>query len=304
MKSLVVGFGSIGQRHARLLRELGCDVAVVSSRTSPDFKTFPALPQALSAWSPGYVVVANPTHAHLDTLQVLIRQGFKGRVLVEKPLFKDAAPLPPHEFSMAAVAYNLRCHPVILRLKDRIRSCPDLVAASLYTGSYLPDWRPGRDYRESYSASKARGGGVLRDLSHELDYATLLFGPWTRLTAKGGCSGTLGIDSDDHFTLVMETAAVPVLTLHVNYLDRIPARQIRVTAGQHTFHADLMANTLAVDGETEAFSLERDDTYRQQHRLMLAGDTGILCDFEQGLAVMETIAAAEKAAQAHTWETR
>ena len=93
MKTLVVGYGSIGSRHARLLTSLGCEVAVVSSRDIDHPVRYRTLADALS-WKPDYVVIANRTSQHYQTLKELAASGFTGTVLVEKPLF--------HGYTLAA----------------------------------------------------------------------------------------------------------------------------------------------------------------------------------------------------------
>ncbi|MCK6499789.1 MAG: Gfo/Idh/MocA family oxidoreductase, partial [Nitrospira sp.] len=186
MKALVVGYGSIGQRHARVLDELGCEVAVVSRRPVEYPRRYDSLATALSGWRPGYVVIASRTNEHFDDLSALITADFAGRVLVEKPLFDVARQMPSNRFSHLAVAYNMRFHPLIMKLRDFLGQQKRLVAAHIYVGQYLPQWRPSTDYRSSYSASRDLGGGVLRDLSHEIDYALWLFGSWRHLTALGG----------------------------------------------------------------------------------------------------------------------
>src|SRR5687767_10222466 len=116
MKALVIGYGSIGQRHARLLAEMGCQVAVASRRAIEFTPHYIELRKALAEWQPAYVVVADRTSEHHQTLKVLASQGFHGRVLVEKPLFDRLLPLPANSFSVQVVVYNLRCHPLLLRL--------------------------------------------------------------------------------------------------------------------------------------------------------------------------------------------
>lgn len=304
MRALVLGYGSIGARHTRLLGEAKCSVAVVSRRSIDVTPCYSELAYALSDWKPEYVVVAERTSEHRLTLDGLIHCGFRGRVLVEKPLFDRALPLPPHHFSVAVVAYNLRCHPLLVRLKSLLEDAGGLVAANVYVGSYLPAWRPNSDYRQSYSASREQGGGALRDLSHEIDYTQWLLGSWRRLTASGGHVSDLDIDSDDAYSLLMETQRCPLITVHMNYLDRVPRREIIVNTNRHSIRVDLINNTITVDGEQEAVSVAQDDTYRAEHQAMLTGDVKELCTLEEGLETVMTIEAAERAAASHVWITR
>ena len=304
MRALVLGYGSIGARHTRLLGEAKCSVAVLSRRSIDVTPCYSELAHALSDWKPEYVVVAELTSQHYLTLEGLIHCGFRGRVLVEKPLFDRVLPLPSHNFFVAVVAYNLRCHPLLVRLKSLLEDAGGLVMANVYVGSYLPAWRPNRDYRQSYSASKEQGGGALRDLSHEIDYMQWLFGSWRRLTASGGHVSDLDIDSDDAYTLLMETQRCPLITIHLNYLDRVPRREIIVHTNRHSIRVDLIKNTIVIDEEQETVSVAQDDTYRAEHRAMLTGDVKDLCTLEEGLETVMTIEAAERAAASHVWITR
>ena len=112
MKALVIGYGSIGIRHARLLTSLGCEVAVVSSRDVEFPAHYHTLADALS-WKPEYVVIANRTSQHYKTLTELAELGFTGTVLIEKPLFHEEEEFPRQEFKRAFVGYNLRFHPIL-----------------------------------------------------------------------------------------------------------------------------------------------------------------------------------------------
>jgi predicted dehydrogenase len=300
MKALVVGYGSIGSRHARLLRDLGFDVAVVSRRAIDHTPCYATLSSALKAQQPEYVVIAARTHEHAATMEALVAGAFRGVVLVEKPLYETPRVLPRHGFKNLYVAYNLRFHPVIQAVRECLRG-QRVISAHAYVGQYLPHWRPGADYRQSYSARRAEGGGVLRDLSHELDYVQWLLGPWRSLAATGGHYSSLEIDSDDVFALQMVTARCPVVTVNMNYLDRTGQRRLVIHTDAHTLRADLMAGTLEVDGDLRRFEVGRDETYVRQHRAVLAGDGSTLCSAEEGLEVVRLIDAAERAAAGKIW---
>lgn len=299
-RALVAGFGSIGRRHAAILAGLGCEVAVLSRRPVEGTAGYQSLPEAVAQFRPDYVVIATETSAHRGQLAELADLGFAGMVLVEKPLDVAPGPLPAHRFRAVRLAYNLRFHPVLMALKEHL-SGQRAISAQIYCGQHLPDWRPGTDYRQSYSADPARGGGVLRDLSHELDLARWLFGDWSRMAALGGRLGPLEIASDDCWGLLMEAQSCPVLTVQINYLDRPGRRDIVVNTADHTYCVQLGSGMLIVDGEIHEFSVARDDTYRAQHLAMLEGRHALLCSLEEGETIMRTIASAESAAQSGQW---
>lgn len=305
MRAVVVGYGSIGARHARVLGALGCDVAVVSRREVDVPVRFAAIAEAVESFRPEYVVIANATTEHEDSLKALRGAGFAGIVLVEKPLFAEYK--TPEELGMDGngvfVAYNLRFHPVIQRLRSLLQN-ERILTFHAHIGQYLPQWRPDRDYRTVYSAYKEQGGGALRDLSHELDYVLWMCGAWRRVAALGGHISHLEIHSDDAFSLVLETDRAPIVTIQLNYLDRVAQREIVVNTEKHTFRANLIAGTLAVDGVVESFAVERDDTYRAQHRDILEYGARTACSFSEGNAVVQLIAAAEQANTTQTWVTR
>jgi predicted dehydrogenase len=296
-KALVIGYGSIGRRHARILADLGCEVAVVSRRSLDDVTHFANVAEAIKNVRPDYAVVANETSAHLAVVDELATAGFCGKLLIEKPL---GGAIPPHDFALCAVAYNLRFHPALTELAVALAN-EKILAMQIYCGQYLPDWRPGADYRRSYSADATQGGGVLRDLSHELDYLLWLGGAWRRAAAIGGRFGDLEITSDDCWALLLELERCRCATVQINYLDRPGRRQIIVNTHAHSFAVDFNQAVLMRDGEVQRFTVDRDDTYRAQHRAMLAGDTSRLCSLADGEGVMKLIAASEKAARERAW---
>lgn len=302
MRALVLGYGSIGQRHARVLEGLGHEVAVASRREIDHPRRYPDLAAALADFAPGYVVVANETSLHRPAFRALRAAGFTGTVLMEKPLFHDAAADDPAAAPHCFVAYNLRFHPLLLRLRDWLRGQTPL-AAVIHVGQHLATWRPQRDYRLSYSSQRALGGGVLRDLSHELDYVLWLFGPWRRVAALGGASGTLGIDADDRWSILIECERCPQVSLTLSYLDHAPRRHVAVNARDDSAVLEFFSGTFAAgDGKSpERFVVEREESYRRQHAAILSPDPGDACTYEEGHAVLRLIDAVERAAAERRW---
>jgi predicted dehydrogenase len=300
VKALVIGYGSIGARHASLLGELGCRTAVVSARDINHPLTYSDLSKALAEEKPAYVVIANTTNQHYDTLEKLTQYGYCGTVLIEKPVFNHLMEAPANTFKDLFVAYNLRFHPVIQRVKSLLEG-EKILSVQAYVGQYLPEWRPTTDYRSSYSASAEHGGGALRDLSHELDYLNWMLGGWQRVIALGGHFSYLEITSDDVFALMLVTPACPIVTLQLNYLDRLTRRFILINTANHTIEADLIKGNVTIDREVESFVTEQNTTYRAMHEAVLMENRDTLCSLDDGLSTLRLIEAAELSAKQGKW---
>lgn len=300
MKAMVIGYGSIGRRHADVLTKLGHDVAVVSRRRIDHTPCFDSIESAVRNFDPDYAVIASKTNEHRDDIKSLSQTGFRGRLLIEKPVYDSGVDNPPEGFEAIKVAFNLRFHPALLRFRDVV-SARHVYAVSVYCGSYLPSWRHDSDYRQLYSAKRGEGGGVLRDLSHELDYMLWLFGPWRRIAAIGGNFGALEIDSDDIFSMLIETESVPSVSLAINYLDSQTHREITALTDHGSVRLDLVAGTVETTDGVETFKTERNDTYLAQHVALISGDDSVICDIREGLDVMQLIDAAEAAATNGKW---
>ncbi len=294
--AVVIGLGSIGTRHARVLRELGLRVATVSRRDGGDYG---AIAQAVASTHPDYAVIATETARHADDLQELAQAGFRGAVLVEKPLFATPAAPPKYPFAHVSVGYNLRFHPVMTALVERLRG-REVITVAAYVGQDIRDWRPGRDHRTTASATVDAGGGVLRDLSHELDYLLWLFGPWHRVAALGGASGARDIDVDDHLDLLLDMQRAPSVHVHMDYLDRQGIRRIRINVDDDTIEADLVGGRLAVNGKATDFASERDQSYRDMHVAAMRGASPV-CSLPEALGVVHLIEASERALRTKTW---
>src|SRR3990167_10057103 len=300
MRCLIIGYGSIGKRHAQILINLGCEVTLVTSQKDLSYTCYLSIEEALEKNFFDYVIIANSTHQHYDTLIELIQCDYRGIVLVEKPLFLTAQQLPENNFSKMLVAYNLRFCDLLNQAKQLIRE-ENLITFSAYVGSYLPLWRKDRDYRNCYSAKKEQGGGVLRDLSHELDYSIWFCGQCLELTALGGHFSPLEITSDDSYSILMKNTHCPMANLQMNYLDRHPHRNIIINTTHQSLFIDLINGLLYVNGNIIINSAGISETYIKQHLAVLNGEFDNFCDYEHGLYLVKLIDIIEYANISQTW---
>lgn len=310
MNILLIGYGSIGARHGAILADLGCQVAVVSGNHDCPYERFSDISAALDARSYQGAIIATPTKRHFNNFQDLAAAGFAGRILVEKPLWSEVGADDGLKAELAGhvhTAYNLRFHPLLQRSKELLADRP-IYSINAYAGQYLPQWRPSRDYRSTYSALKEEGGGALRDLSHELDYLQWLAGTWQSVVACGGLVSRLEINSDDLCGLMMRTAGCPMVQAQLNYLDMVPGgrREFAVNAEGLSLQVNLNQGWLSINGkEPEIIKPDRNYTYTEQLKAWLAGpENSELCDYDGGMRVVRLIDAAEKSMIERCWVDR
>jgi predicted dehydrogenase len=179
----IVGCGSIGNRHLGNLRRLGVtDIVVFDEREERrrqaaerwDVETTDNFESGLEG--SGVAVICTPTHLHVSGALIAARAGC--HLFVEKPLGHnlDSVDVLLDEVGRrrlrTLVGCNFRFHPAMQELKRLVREgiAGRLVSARVQFGQYLPDWHPWEDYRQSYSARREMGGGIVLDRVHELDY--------------------------------------------------------------------------------------------------------------------------------------
>lgn len=239
MKALVVGLGSIGQRHARNLRHLLPGAQVVALRRTGDITPDPAvrvvrtLEEAL-AGSPDLAIVCSPASCHLQDCMALARAGVP--MLVEKPIaastdgVQDLLDLCRSSSLVVAVGYHLRFSPGLLAIHEALRCgrIGRVMGVKAEVGQYLPDWRPGTDYRLGVSARKDMGGGVLRELSHEFDYLCWLMGEVEAVTGWAGRLSGLDIDVEDTAEAVLHFRSGAVGNVHLDMTQSMAVRSCRI----------------------------------------------------------------------------
>ena len=290
LSALIIGHGSIGQRHAEILTEMDeiSHVFVLSSQNDLSYDTIKSL-EEIPPLHPDYVVVASPTDQHYAQLKFLDKHLNGSKILVEKPLFDKKKGLSIRH-NTVYVGYNLRFHPILCKIKKAITG-RRLWNIQVFCGSYLPDWRPGRDYRKTYSARKDTGGGVLLDLSHELDYVQWLAGTINIEHKISKKVSDLEIETDDILLLSGRSASGAYVHISLNYFTRKPVRQILIDGEGISLQANLFTKELSVyeDDTKSEFSwpeLERNTNYITEHRAIIEEDLSNVCTYNEGLETM------------------
>ncbi|MDH4233697.1 MAG: Gfo/Idh/MocA family oxidoreductase [Gallionella sp.] len=231
MKVLVVGTGSIGQRHISNLMHLGAEVAAFSYRAAEGapcsshagMRLVENLHDALQEDFDG-VVVANRTDLHMDVALEAARR--KKNLLLEKPLSVSLAGCDELQALMGLHAlvveagFMLRFHPNLVWIKQYLAdgALGELMHLRASVGQWLPDWRPGTDHRTGYGAFRKTGGGVIFDLIHELDLVHWLAGAVVDVTAMTRHVDCLGIETEAIAQIGLRLESGALAQVHLDYV--------------------------------------------------------------------------------------
>lgn len=291
MRVCFVGIGSIAKRHIRNLRAVCKDrdtvLTIDAYRRSPgEAEGVDTVYCDTNDVPPGYdaVFITNPTELHLETLTVFHDKA--KHFFIEKPVVSlsqidKAKCFTTKNDSIYYVAAPLRYNAVIRWIRDNVDP-KDVISVRSISSSYLPDWRPGQDYRDTYSAHKNMGGGVSIDLIHEWDYLTHLFGWPGKVHSMIGKKSCLEIDSDDYAVYIAEYEDM-IVELHLDYFGRKTIREVQLFTKDDTIMGDIAGNRIVFmrSGEVIDFHEERDDFQKRELAHFLDMIEG-LCTAEDG----------------------
>jgi predicted dehydrogenase len=324
---LIVGLGSIGMRHARIARSIAPDVHITAWRRDasaalPDGidRMVATLDEALDS-RPQLAVIASPATRHLEAALPLAAAGV--HLLMEKPIAASAEGVSElvevcrRSQVTLMTGYNLRFLPALQHFRDLVQAARvgRVLSVRAEVGQSLPTWRPSMDYRATVSARADLGGGVLLELSHEIDYLRWVFGEVEWVSATLLRQSALEIDVEDTAHLVLGFADVreapPVVAVvNMDFVRHDSTRVCTVIGETGTLRWNGPTGTVDIfePGATawrELLSLPsgRDDSYIAEWRHLLSClETGSqpLITGEDGLAVLHIVDAARRSSLAGT----
>ncbi len=319
---LVVGCGSIGQRHIRNLAELRVGKILVydvrpdrMAHVTRDFGV-ESVECLESAWElrPDVALIAVPTSMHVPLALEAAERGC--HLFIEKPLSDRLDGLDrllgvvQEKELVTLVGCNIRFHPGLATVKELLTkgAIGRVVAVRPEVGQYLPDWHPWEDYRQGYSAQGALGGGVILDAIHEIDYVRWLFGEVDKVACFSGKLSQLEIDTEDTAAILLRLANGIIGEIHMDYVQRAYSRTCHIIGDEGTIRWDYTAGEVrwyaATTGEWEVFGnpagWESNQMYLDEikHFLRcLAGEEKSILDVFQGMQVLKIALAAKTSAR-------
>ena len=325
MKScvLVLGTGSIGQRHLRVAQELGHGAVAMPTRAGgarPELASYRVVAswaeaiEAAASSSTRLAIIATNTSRHLGDALRAVEAKFD--LLIEKPLaptsdgVAELVRAVESSGRRAFVGCNLRFSRGFAEVRRKLPALGRIYSARVECQSYLPSWRPGTDHRTGYAA-RADEGGVTRDLVHEIDYTTALLGTPRSVFARLVNTGELGIEAEESSDLSWVAPGGAVVSVRLDYLSRVRRRRSLIVGERGELEWDAIEQTVTVrdaEGGIERIDVtqDRDDTMRAQLSAALAGcagdDPGPIATLEDGVAAVGIIDAARASASSRQEE--
>lgn len=291
LKVLIIGYGSIGQKHAKILSNLeNLDICIFTKQNNIPFKKIKKNNEIIS-YNPDYIVLASITILHFKYLKFLEKNLKKKIILVEKPLFEKIRLLKLKN-NYYYVGYNLRFHPIIKFLKKKIYN-PFYVHVNC--SSYLPTWRKNINYQKSNSALKNKGGGVLLELSHEIDYINWIFGEMKILSSFNKKISNLKINTDDILILNAKIKRKKtIINLNINFFSKIQKREIQIETAKESIQADLINNNIKIfkGKKMKKMSWKNyniDNTYIEEHKNLIKRNFKNFCTVNEAIKTLKII---------------
>ncbi len=273
---------------------------------------------ALAARKPDAVFVCVPPVYHIGLALEAVKSG--AHVFIEKPLshqldgIEELAREVERRQRIVQVGYNLRFHPGLRKLKELIDAgtLGRVMWAQVETGQYLPDWRPWQDYRQSYTARRDLGGGILLDGSHELDSITWLLGKPTEVMCMAGKLSALEVDVEDSASLLVRFANGAQADIHLDFVQRAYSRSCKLVGERGTALWDFTSREVKLfTAESKSWrsfphSFEPNDMYIAEVESFfdcMATGGSPMVDLAQATDVLKLALAAKSSAERHRAES-
>jgi len=275
MKVCFIGVGSIAKRHIENLqdiaseRDINLQIDAVRRNTAEKMPKIDFVYGSVNELSNDYdaIFITNPTEFHVETL--VETRGKSKNFFIEKPLISAKKISTVSEFkedkdSLYYVACPLRYTNVIQYMKNFVEK-HQIIGARCISSSYLPEWRQGIDYRDTYSAHKDLGGGVSVDLIHEWDYLKYLFGEPQDVIYRSGKKSNLEMDCEDTALYIAEYED-KFVELHLDYFGRKTIREVMLFTPDDTVLGDLVNSKVSFmkSGEVVNFGEQRNDYQKRE----------------------------------------
>jgi predicted dehydrogenase len=260
MNILIIGLGSIGQRHLRNLKIIHPKGQFYALRRKYIAPLLSAKNKVIKGdikkkYSLEYIssledirkkkinidcaFVCTPTSDHISQAIWLVKNNIN--CFVEKPLGSSLKRLNELNLLLkrkknviTMMGFQLRFNPIIKYLEKVVQKkspIGKIFSLHIHHGEHIADFHPYEDYRISYAANKNLGGGVILTQIHEIDYLLHLFKNYTFVNnySLSSIVSDLEIDVEDVLSaifLLKNKSNKIICSMNLNFFERPKKRKI------------------------------------------------------------------------------
>ena len=265
----IIGFGSIGERHMLNIQELypQMKIDILTKRKDiKDSKNICILSSASEFYKKQHDIyfITNETHKHADTILRCLQNRPRG-IFIEKPLSNTLKGMEiikkevRRQKTNFFVAYCLQFFTPLIFLKKLIQKeeIGDVFFIRVSAGKDLRTWRSG-DYKKHYSSDRQKGGGVILDLIHEINYPAWLLNEKIRL-AKGLTTkiSHLQLKCEDITEGIFLSKSGKIISIHQDYLQVPGRRYCEILGTKGTLIWDKMLIRNSVENEIKIHTAKK-----------------------------------------------
>lgn len=282
-KIIIVGLGSIGRRHARLLAERS-DVAiaycepqnVIVASAQKEIGNYPAFSDFKEAlnYRPDIMVIATPHHLHVNQTMQAIQNNI--HVLCEKPVsdsFAEAKKLvdqAENHRALVNIGFHLHFNQGLCRLKELISngSLGSIIHLHCRAGSYITLVNSKSHYQSDMEEA------LLLDYAHQPDMIYWLLGKKPdSVYLAAGKTGDMEFSSNPNFlAMTLEYKYSMISTIHLNYLQMPERHEYEIVGDEGWAILDANTGLLRIGSKktnkefVQHITLDRDQMYRDEHQ--------------------------------------
>ena len=165
--------------------------------------------------------------------------------------------------SKILIGYVLRHDPAIKYIKKwlKINFIGELINVQMLNGSWLPSWRENINYKNSVSAIKSLGGGILLEQSHDINLASLLFEELKVKNVVLKHSSQLKLEVEEIANInFVDKNSLPI-NIHMDFCSRPITREILIRGSEGFIKWDIAKGILSLQKENnciETFKFSND----------------------------------------------
>jgi predicted dehydrogenase len=299
MDVLIIGYGSAGKRHAKILN-LSKKIKNIFIKTNQKIGSYNKFNfiKNINNLNPDLIVVANETYLHYSVCKFLEKKFSNKIILCEKPLFHKFYNFQPKK-NKFYITYNFRFHKCLQYLKKKI-NLDKVFFVDAESSSYLPNWRKNINYSKNYSAFPKKGGGVLLDMSHEIDYLKWLFKGFKILKIYKNKISNLNILSEDIALISGDIKKNTLVKIKLTYFNKIAKRCLTICLKDGTqIYLDLLNSQIKLfsKNKRKTFRFKKYsqlETTKYMYSEILRNNFKNICSLKEGIDLLRQIKNSKK----------